>query len=88
VIGSFDEIVPFFAAGSRASLRTTLEPRTTEEFVGSDRTFSGYVAVPETNMTKNLDWHSSDDSVVAVSRDRQVEARKDGFAELPCAMKE
>jgi hypothetical protein len=49
VIGSFDEIVPFFAAGSRASLRTTLEPRTTEEFVGLDRTFSGYVAVRDEN---------------------------------------
>jgi hypothetical protein len=29
-----------------------------------------------------LDWHSSDDSVVAVSRDGQVEARKDGFADI------
>jgi hypothetical protein len=33
-------------------------------------------------VTKNLDWHSSDDSVVAVSRDGQVEARKDGFADI------
>ena len=45
VIGSFDDIVPFLHRQLRASLRTTLEPRTTEEFVGSDRTFSGYVAV-------------------------------------------
>ena len=33
-------------------------------------------------MTKNLDWNSSDDSVVAVSDDGQVEARKDGFADI------
>jgi hypothetical protein len=36
----------------------------------------------EINVTKNLDWHTSDDSVVAVSRDGQVEARKDGFADI------
>jgi hypothetical protein len=36
----------------------------------------------QTDVTKNLDWHSSDDSVVAVSRDGQVEARKDGFADI------
>jgi hypothetical protein len=36
----------------------------------------------ETEVTRNLDWHSSDDSVVAVSRDGQVEARKDGFADI------
>jgi hypothetical protein len=36
----------------------------------------------EINVTRNLDWHSSDDSVVAVGRDGQVEARKDGFADI------
>ena len=36
----------------------------------------------ETAVTKNLDWHSSEDSVVAVSQDGQVEARKDGFADI------
>ena len=36
----------------------------------------------ETDVVKNLDWHSSDDSVVAVSGDGQVEARKDGFADI------
>ena len=36
----------------------------------------------ETDVTRNLDWHSSDDSVVAVSGDGQVEARKDGFADI------
>ena len=36
----------------------------------------------ETDVTKNLDWHSSDDSVVAVRGDGQVEARKDGFADI------
>ena len=36
----------------------------------------------ETTVVKNLDWLSSDDSVVAVSRDGQVEARKDGFADI------
>ena len=36
----------------------------------------------ETDVAKNLDWHSSDDSVVAVSGDGQVEARKDGFADI------
>ena len=36
----------------------------------------------ETDVVKNLDWHSSDDSVVAVSEDGRVEARKDGFADI------
>jgi hypothetical protein len=36
----------------------------------------------ETNAVKNLDWLSSDDSVVAVIGDGQVEARKDGFADI------
>ena len=36
----------------------------------------------ETAVTKNLDWNSSDNSVVAVSEDGQVEARKDGFADI------
>jgi Bacterial Ig-like domain (group 2) len=36
----------------------------------------------ETAVTKNLDWHSSDDSVVAVSGGGQVEGRKDGFADI------
>jgi hypothetical protein len=36
----------------------------------------------ETDLTRNLDWHSSDDAVLAVSRDGQVEARKDGFADI------
>ena len=36
----------------------------------------------ETAVTKNLDWHSSEDAVVAVSQDGQVEARKDGFADI------
>ena len=36
----------------------------------------------ETAVTKNLDWNSSDNSVVAVSDDGQVEARKDGFADI------
>jgi predicted Ser/Thr protein kinase len=36
----------------------------------------------ETDVVKNLDWHSSDDSVVAVSGDGQVVARKDGFADV------
>jgi predicted Ser/Thr protein kinase len=36
----------------------------------------------EADVTKNLDWHSSDDSVVAVTGDGQVEARKDGFADI------
>jgi hypothetical protein len=36
----------------------------------------------ETSVTKNLDWHSSEDSVVAVSQDGQVEARKDGFTDV------
>src|SRR5262249_25101749 len=35
-----------------------------------------------TDVVKNLDWHSSNDSVVAVSGDGQVEARKDGFADI------
>jgi hypothetical protein len=36
----------------------------------------------ETDVTKNLDWESSDDSVVAVSRNGQVVARKEGFADI------
>jgi hypothetical protein len=36
----------------------------------------------ETDVTKNLAWRSSDDSVVSVSADGQVEARKDGFADI------
>jgi hypothetical protein len=36
----------------------------------------------ETDVTKNLDWHSSDDAVVVVSGEGQVEARKDGFADI------
>ena len=36
----------------------------------------------ETAVTKNLDWQSSEDAVVAVSQDGQVEARKDGFADI------
>ena len=36
----------------------------------------------ETDVVKNLDWHSSDASVVTVSGDGQVEARKDGFADI------
>ena len=36
----------------------------------------------ETTVAKNLDWHSSEDSVVAVSQDGQVEARKDGFTDI------
>ena len=36
----------------------------------------------ETAVTKNLDWHSSDDSVVAVRGGGQVEGRKDGFADI------
>ena len=36
----------------------------------------------EIAVTKNLDWQSSDDSVVAVSGDGQVKARKDGFADI------
>jgi hypothetical protein len=36
----------------------------------------------ETAVTKHLDWNSSEDSVVAVSQDGQVEARKDGFTDI------
>lgn len=36
----------------------------------------------ETAVTKNLDWHSSDDSVVVVRGGGQVEGRKDGFADI------
>ena len=36
----------------------------------------------EAAVTKNLDWQSSEDSVVAVSQDGQVEARKDGFTDI------
>ena len=36
----------------------------------------------EAAVTKNLDWHSSDDSVVVVSGGGQVEGRKDGFADI------
>jgi TIR domain/Bacterial Ig-like domain (group 2) len=36
----------------------------------------------EAAVAKNLDWHSSEDSVVAVSQDGQVEARKDGFTDI------
>jgi TIR domain/Bacterial Ig-like domain (group 2) len=36
----------------------------------------------ETAVTKNLDWHSSDDSVVVVSGGGQVEGRKNGFADI------
>ena len=36
----------------------------------------------KTDLTKNLHWQSSDDSVAAVSGDGQVEARKDGSADI------
>jgi TIR domain/Bacterial Ig-like domain (group 2) len=36
----------------------------------------------EAAVTKNLDWHSSDDAVVVVSGGGQVEGRKDGFADI------
>ena len=36
----------------------------------------------EADVTENLDWHSNDDSVVAVSQDGQVEARKGGFGDI------
>ena len=36
----------------------------------------------ETDVVKILDWHSSDDSVVAVSEDGRVEARKGGFTDI------
>ena len=36
----------------------------------------------EAAVTKNFDWHSSDDSVVVVSGGGQVEGRKDGFADI------
>jgi hypothetical protein len=36
----------------------------------------------EAAVTKNLDWHSSDDSVVVVSGGGQVEGHKDGFADI------
>src|SRR5262249_1245809 len=36
----------------------------------------------ETEVTKNLEWQSSDASVVAVSGSGQVEGRKDGFADI------
>jgi len=36
----------------------------------------------ETTVAKNLDWHSSENSVVEVSQDGQVEARKDGYTDI------
>jgi TIR domain len=36
----------------------------------------------EADVTKNLDWRSSDESVVAVSVDGKAEARKEGFADI------
>ena len=36
----------------------------------------------ETDVTKNLDWHSSDNTVAAVGAAGQVEARKDGSVDI------